>query len=85
MSEKEDLNYLSEQISELPNYYLYENILTTLNSIQRQLIMIDNRIAKIEDRLRTKDLRETNRKLRSYAVNKDDPIHFVPSRVDETN
>ena len=81
MSSLEELNYLSEQIAELPNQQLYENILTTLNSIERQLIIMDNRISKIEDRMRARDLRETNKNIRMYHINKHEPVCFVPTRV----
>jgi len=68
-----------EEIRQLPSLELYENILTTLHSIKRQLLILDNRIDKIETMMRYKDSLETNRHIRRYAMHKEGPIKFIPN------
>ena len=81
----EKLDELSGKIDETPSYQLYENILTTLHSIQRQLIVLNNRISNIEDRLRAKDMRENNRKIRMYNIDQSKPSSFMPDHTNNTN
>lgn len=75
------LEELSGKMDEAPNYYLYENILTTLNSIQRLMIVLNNRISNIEERLRARDLREANRKIRMYNMD-NKPSTFMPNHTE---
>lgn len=79
----EKVDKIHDEVSILPTLKLYEEILTVLNSIKRELVMLDNRIDKIEQRMRSKDLLEMNRNLRMYALksgNDDsEPIKFIPA------
>lgn len=70
-----DLDYLSEQISDF-----YENTQKKLNLIHRELITLNSRISNIENRMNARDMREMNKKIRKYGMDKSNPIHFIPSK-----
>lgn len=82
---KEQLAEIKSEICELPSNTLYENILTTLHSIERKILMINNRIDTIEQRMRARDLRETNRNIRKYAIDKTNTIPFVATHTHLNN
>lgn len=78
---KEQLTEIKSEIRELPSNVLYENILSTLHSIERKLVTMNNRIHTIEQRMRERDIRETNKNIRKYAIDKTIIIPFVPSHT----
>lgn len=73
------IDTLRLEIKELPSNNLYEQILETLHSIQRELVIIDNRLARIEDKQKAINTLETNRHLRLYGMKREGPIRFNPT------
>lgn len=55
----------------------FENLVTTLNKVQRELVLINSKISRMEDRLRSNSELERNRNIRSYKLKKEDPIKFI--------
>lgn len=74
-----------DSINALPSLELYERILDKLNAINKQIILLDNRLDKMENYLRSKHIAETNNQIRKYALKsnkKDPPIKFVPTHLE---
>ena len=74
-----ETHLILKELGQLPSNQLYEEILTSLHSIQRELVIMDNRLSKIEDILKNTDEISTNRHLRLYGMKRENPIHFKPT------
>ena len=74
-----------DSINALPSLELYERILDKLNAINKQLVLLDNRMDKMENYLRSKHITETNNQIRQYGLKgnkKETPIKFVPTHLE---
>jgi len=72
---KKGIESVQTQIDDLENKM--DQILNAMTSIKRQLILMNSRIDSIDEKFRAHYARETNRKLRGYAMHREDPIKFV--------